>query len=320
MLMLAHAEKLAAKQGKRRRGESVGWTLNGTAFVIRDKERLISTWLPLYFGQSKFSSFTRKLYRWGFRKIGPPLLDLGKKRTDVTFGNQMFRRDNPGALPKMRSVTAAKARGLVPSGGGGAETYPPLLQLMQVVIARERAQALTNAALAAANAPQHTYASLLNYLASSPFASGALLQLQSSLWVYRADIRQHLAALAHPPPSLPGLANQTKMANIMDPRAQQSYGQMQQRQGDPLPLQSSLGLSRADVSQHLAALAHPPLTLSGLANQTDFHYSNMIDLRNQQSYGQLQQRQLHLQQELAEQDRLAAVAEMNMRLARPPST
>ena len=87
----------------------VEWTSDGTAFVIRNKDELVKKWLPLFFSQSKYSSFTRKLYRWGFRKT------LLSKESDkgapvVAFGNIYFQRNNHALMSQMRSITAAKLR------------------------------------------------------------------------------------------------------------------------------------------------------------------------------------------------------------------
>jgi hypothetical protein len=70
----------------------------------------VRTWLPLFFRQAKFSSFTRKLYRWGFRQVnmtGEPLLASNK---EICFANEYFRRDDRALLGRMRSVTAASKR------------------------------------------------------------------------------------------------------------------------------------------------------------------------------------------------------------------
>lgn len=63
MLMLMHMEKIFAVSGKRPDQAPIGWVDGGLAFYIRNKQELVSKWLPLFFRQAKFSSFTRKLYR-----------------------------------------------------------------------------------------------------------------------------------------------------------------------------------------------------------------------------------------------------------------
>lgn len=112
--MLVHVERMNAKLGNRQGEESIGWTLGGTAFVIRDKQSFTSTWLPRFFAQAKFSSFTRKLYRWGFRKINPSVVG-SDSASIIVFGNEYFQRDNTTLLPHMRSITAAKMRSEQPT-------------------------------------------------------------------------------------------------------------------------------------------------------------------------------------------------------------
>jgi hypothetical protein len=50
--------------------EIVHWTSNGKAFKIENRAKLALQVLPLYFGgETEFRSFTRRLSRWGFRRI-----------------------------------------------------------------------------------------------------------------------------------------------------------------------------------------------------------------------------------------------------------
>lgn len=112
MLTLTHVDRERSKSGIPESGESIGWVLDGTAFVVQNIDKLCATWLPMFFGQSKFSSFTRKLYRWGFRKINVASIPNGASYTDnaVFFGNEHFLRSDKSQLSLMKSVTAAKTR------------------------------------------------------------------------------------------------------------------------------------------------------------------------------------------------------------------
>lgn len=151
MLMLIHIERIQAKTGEKAESAPIGWVADGQAFVIRDKAKLCSKWLPLFFRQAKFSSFTRKLYRWGFRQVNLAA-DAPQLTREMFFGNENFQRDNTSLLTKMRSITAAGRRreqaaqdarrvggpdshlpGLTPelsqllqSGGGALPTIPNL--------------------------------------------------------------------------------------------------------------------------------------------------------------------------------------------------
>lgn len=87
-------------------GFCVAWLQDGKSFVIRNPDDFTRKVLPKFFKATKFSSFTRKLYRWGFRQvnrgIGPD--------DPIIFGNEFFQRDDAEMMVKMRSVTAAGAR------------------------------------------------------------------------------------------------------------------------------------------------------------------------------------------------------------------
>lgn len=84
----------------------VAWLPDGKSFVIRHPDEFTRKVLPKYFKATKFSSFTRKLYRWGFRQvnrgIGPD--------DPIIFGNEYFQRDNLELMVQMRSITAASTR------------------------------------------------------------------------------------------------------------------------------------------------------------------------------------------------------------------
>lgn len=103
--------------------QSISWSNNGKSFVIRDKDALCKAWVPAFFGQAKFSSFTRKLYRWGFRKVNVSINDKGEQI--VVFSNENFQRDDVSRLSKMQSITAAKIRNqLAVKSGSRKEPIP----------------------------------------------------------------------------------------------------------------------------------------------------------------------------------------------------
>ena len=84
----------------------IAWLPDGKSFVIRNPDEFTRQVLPKFFKATKFSSFTRKLYRWGFRQvnrgIGPD--------DPIIFGNEHFQRDKAEEMSKMRSITAASSR------------------------------------------------------------------------------------------------------------------------------------------------------------------------------------------------------------------
>ena len=84
----------------------VKWLEDGKSFIIDDPDTFTKKVVPQYFKPTKFSSFTRKLYRWGFRQI-----NRGMGQDDpVIFGSDFFQRNKPELMAKMKSTTAAATR------------------------------------------------------------------------------------------------------------------------------------------------------------------------------------------------------------------
>jgi len=108
MIMLMHVDKCFPTHGEKMKLAPAGFLENGGAFFIRDKDELAANWLPLFFDKIKFSSFTRKLYRWGFKQVS--ILGTSLPYDTMFFHNNNFQRDRKGLLPRMRSVTALTRR------------------------------------------------------------------------------------------------------------------------------------------------------------------------------------------------------------------
>ncbi|KAL7524339.1 hypothetical protein ACHAWF_000907, partial [Thalassiosira exigua] len=51
---------------------AIDWLPDGNGFVILLKEDFQDKILPSYFGKAKYSSFARRLKRWGFRRGSNP--------------------------------------------------------------------------------------------------------------------------------------------------------------------------------------------------------------------------------------------------------
>jgi hypothetical protein len=84
----------------------IAWCEDAKSFVIRDPDTFTRHVVPKFFKGTKFSSFTRKLYRWGFRQI-----NRGIGPDDpIIFGNECFQKEDRALIAKMRSVTAAGTR------------------------------------------------------------------------------------------------------------------------------------------------------------------------------------------------------------------
>lgn len=91
---------------KQEKGFCVEWLDDGKSFIINNSKVFTDTIIPKFFKATKFSSFTRKLYRWGFRQINR---GIGPE-DPIIFGNDNFQRDNLELMAEMRSVTAASVR------------------------------------------------------------------------------------------------------------------------------------------------------------------------------------------------------------------
>jgi hypothetical protein len=111
MLMLTYVEREYSTPGIGNDVDraAVGWILDGRAFIIRSKDDLVKGLLPMFFRQGKFASFTRKLYRWGFRQVSVSPDCVSGKR-EMIFGHEWFQRDNKQLMASMRSITAAGTR------------------------------------------------------------------------------------------------------------------------------------------------------------------------------------------------------------------
>jgi HSF-type DNA-binding len=106
LLQLMKLMNYADEQCKEDKDFCVTWLEDGKSFVIRNPDAFTRQVVPKFFKQTKFSSFTRKLYRWGFRQI-----NRGIGPDDpIIFGNEYFVRDDEELMVKMRSVTAAGTR------------------------------------------------------------------------------------------------------------------------------------------------------------------------------------------------------------------
>lgn len=145
--MLIHIERVIVKSGKKAETAPIGWTMAGRAFVIRNRKELVDKWLPLFFRHGKFQSFTRKLYRWGFRQVAIPK-QVAENTKELVFASPHFQRDNRELMVHMKSVTAA-----------GLRRDQQLEQQLQEDAISEGAKLPSSAALAG---QASSFASLLN--------------------------------------------------------------------------------------------------------------------------------------------------------------
>jgi hypothetical protein len=88
-------------------GDIVTWLPSGKSFVIRSPKTFISEVVPKYFGKNiAFTSFTRRLGRWGWQNIAR-----------ATYFNPNFCRDHPGKCLLMTYSLSNKQGNLKPVKG-----------------------------------------------------------------------------------------------------------------------------------------------------------------------------------------------------------
>ena len=86
------AEKLMALLAQPENQEIMRWTPSGDAFCIHDQPLFIERIMPSHFQHAKFESFTRRMRRWGFRRME----NLDKKLKGLAvFQCNLFKRDKP---------------------------------------------------------------------------------------------------------------------------------------------------------------------------------------------------------------------------------
>jgi len=128
MMLMVYVERISARLGKRKGKESIEWTADGKSFVIWHVKDFTSSWLHMFFGKTKFLSFTRKLYRWGFRKIKVCVsIKAGQCGRVLCFGNENFQRNDMTLLTKMLSITAEKHGRQKPRGVYSSELHQSIM-------------------------------------------------------------------------------------------------------------------------------------------------------------------------------------------------
>lgn len=81
--------------------DTIAWMPHGRSFIIYKKKKFAAHVLPKYFKATKFTSFTRKLNRWGFTRVtrGP---EMG------SYYHKLFLRDDPSLCLRMSSHSSSK--------------------------------------------------------------------------------------------------------------------------------------------------------------------------------------------------------------------
>eukprot|EP00977_Amphora_coffeiformis_P014228 scaffold3939_cov166-Amphora_coffeaeformis.AAC.17 len=78
--------------------EAMWWLPGGSAFAIRPKV-FYDIVLSKHFQGTKFESFTRKLNRWGFRRLA----SQGIPQSTIAYYNKSFKQGQPDLVKNMRS-------------------------------------------------------------------------------------------------------------------------------------------------------------------------------------------------------------------------
>lgn len=74
------------------------WSPKGDGFVIMNKNRLTTEVLPKVFKLTQYTSFTRRLKRWGF-------VTTRGFSTTPSYHHPLFRRNDPSSIKKMRPLS-----------------------------------------------------------------------------------------------------------------------------------------------------------------------------------------------------------------------
>ncbi len=102
------------KNGRTSETACLAWTSNGHGIILRNTQEFQNKILTLISYTAKFTSFTRKLYRWGFRQAkgspGNKKEEKEKNKNEKIFRNALFQRDNRLLTVQMKSTTAEGKR------------------------------------------------------------------------------------------------------------------------------------------------------------------------------------------------------------------
>lgn len=104
---------MTSKCGKTLQKACLAWGAEGQSFVIRHGDELERKIIPMISCPAKFSSFLRKLYRWGFRQVvdrSNERSDKSSKNREKVFMHPYFQRDNKALMDRMKSITAEGTR------------------------------------------------------------------------------------------------------------------------------------------------------------------------------------------------------------------
>lgn len=114
MLLMGFIETYCKERGDDPKTACISWTSDGRALIFRDRNELVNCILPQVFHtKGRFASFTRKLYRWGFRQKIPTKGTKGSPTPPSTikiFFHKHFQRDNKDLLNHMTSIVSQRSK------------------------------------------------------------------------------------------------------------------------------------------------------------------------------------------------------------------
>ena len=84
----------------------ISWLDDGKSFIILNQDAFTRCVLPSEFKTAKYESFTRKLYRWGFRRVASSMKDRA-------FFHPLFLRNYPLVCRRMRSGNLVDEMGVL---------------------------------------------------------------------------------------------------------------------------------------------------------------------------------------------------------------
>lgn len=126
------AEKLHAVLSNKDCRHAIAWLPSGRSFCITDQEEFVKKILPKHFREAKFESFSRRLKRWGFRKVYTTGL------SQIIFSHDLFHRDRQDLCRIMngREKVAADecTQGSISGSGGTPGLSAPVEQFHNTIM------------------------------------------------------------------------------------------------------------------------------------------------------------------------------------------
>ncbi len=177
--ILTHARVALLRSGKQLHeilsagayDDIVAWLPHGQSFMIHKKRVFETEILGKFFKKSKFTSFTRKLNRWGFSRIT-------RGAENGAYFHALFRRDQPRLCLQMSNRSGANASG---AANTGKSARPAMMEATSAAAATP----LMPFPMAGAAGSNYLFPGMYPFDASSaasnPFASPQSQQQQQNL-------------------------------------------------------------------------------------------------------------------------------------------